>query len=377
MRQTSLILIIPLFLFSFSTPTDNPKKQRIDQITADLVNEVIKDNIGALTVTVLDHDSIIYFKSHGPINKFNKFLPDTSTIFRIASISKSFAAVLMLKLIEEGRFKLDDPIENYLPEVKRLKGYSDTTKITFRQLASHTAGLQRNSSPNDGKYGVTIDWEKKTLSSISHTKFVCRPNSQMIYSNIGYAILGLAMSRAANTPYIKLITDKIFVPLKMNNTYFDVPDNKLKNLAAGTCDCGMLKHKNTKVPKKEQKGIGYGVPSGGIYSTASDFTKFLALLMGTSKQKIISDTSLRLMQKGVMKYPDAIRRTFKNVEYGLGTVIYHLDNDVTIFAHSGSLPGYWTTYAFDNKKKIAVLIMLNYDKHLDNEGTVVKILNQL
>jgi CubicO group peptidase (beta-lactamase class C family) len=377
MKKISLILIIPLLLFSFSTLTDNSKKQRIDQITADLVNEVTKDNIGALTVTVIDHDSIIYFKSHGPINRFNKFAPDTSTIFRIASISKSFATVLMLKLIEEGYFKLDDPIEKYLPEVKLLKGYSDTTKITFRQLASHTSGLQRNSNPNNGKYGATADWEKKTLLSIPCTKFICRPNTQVIYSNVGYAILGLAMSRATNTSYIKLLTNKIFTPLKMNSTYFDIPDNKLKNLATGTCDCGMLNHKNTRVPKKEHNGIGYGVPSGGIYSTASDFTKFLALLMGTSKQKIISDTSLRLMQKGVMKYPDAIRRTFKNVEYGLGTVVYNLDNDVTVFAHSGSLPGYWTTYAFDNKKKVAILIMLNYDKHLDNEGTVVKILNQL
>lgn len=377
MRQTSLILIIPLLLFSFSTPTDNLKKQRIDEITADLVNEVTKDNIGALSVTVLDHDSIVYFKSHGPINKFNKFSPDTSTLFRIASVSKTFAAVLMLKLVEEGYFKLDDPIEKYLPEIKQLKGYADTTKITFRQLASHTAGLQRNSNSDVGKVGATSDWEKKALSSIPRTKFVCRPNTKMIYSNVGYAILGLAMSRAANVPYIKLITEKIFIPLQMNNTYFDVPENKFKNLADGTCDCGALNHKNTRVPKKDHEGIGYLIPGGGIYSTASDFTKFLAMLMGTSKQKIISDTSLRLMQKGIMKYPDAIRRTFKDVEYGLGTVVYHLDNDVTVFAHSGSLPGYWTTYAFDNKKKIAILIMLNYDKHLDNEGSVVKILNQL
>ena len=99
--------------------------------------------------------------------------------------------------------------------------------------------------------------------------------------------------------------------------------------------------------------------------------------MGTSKEKIVSDISLALMQKGIIKYPDAIRRTFTNVEYGIGTVVYHLDNDATIICHSGSVPGYWTTYAFDNSKKTAVIIMLNYDKHLDNEGTAVKILNRL
>lgn len=377
MKHLPFILIILLLLFGFTPKIGNPKDQVIEKITAELVNEVAKDNIGSLSITVIDHDSISYFRSYGKINKFNKFLPDTSTLFRIASVSKSLEAVLMMKLIEEGYFKLDDPIEKYLPEVKLLKGYSDSTRITFRQLASHTAGLQRNSNPDGGRSGATVDWEKKTLSSIPHTKFICRPATQMIYSNVGYAILGLAMSRATNTSYIKLINDKIFAPLKMNSTYFDVPENKLKNLIGGTCDCGMVNHKNRRVPKRMEKGMGYDLPGGGIFTTSSDFSKFLMVLMGTSGQKIITNQSLMTMQKGVMKYPDAIRRTFKDVEYGFGTVVYHLDNNKTVFAHSGSTPGYWTTYAYDPAKKVAVLIMLNYDKHLDNEGTVVKILNQL
>ncbi|MCD6018369.1 MAG: hypothetical protein K0S53_1490 [Bacteroidetes bacterium] len=376
MKYLSSIVVI-LFLFGFTTSTVNPEERSIEDITADLVKEVAKDNIGSLSISILKHDSITYFRSYGKINKFNKFIPDTSTLFRIASVSKSFAAVLMLKLMEEGYFKLDDPIENYLPEVKLLIGYSDSTKITFRQLASHTAGIQRNSNPNGGQSGATSDWEKKTVSSISHTKFIFRPNTKMVYSNVGYAILGLAMSRAANTSYIKLMSDKIFVPLKMDNTFFDVPENKLNKLADGTCDCGLLNGKNRRVPREGQKGLGYDVPGGGIFTTSSDLSKLLAVLMGTSKQRIITEQSLLDMQTGVMKYPDAIRRTFKNVKYGLGTVVYHLDNDMTVFAHSGSTPGYWTTYAYDPAKKVAVIIMLNYDKHLDNEGTVVKILNQL
>lgn len=377
MKQTTTILIISLLIFSFTIRTDNPKKKSIEDITAELVNEVAKDNIGSLSITILTHDSISYFKSYGKINKFNKFLPDTSTLFRIASVSKSFEAVLMMKLVEEGYFKLDEPIEKYLPEVKLLEGYSDSTQITFRQLASHTAGLARTSTHGSEQQGATSDWEKKTLSAIPHTKFICRPNTKMAYSNVGYAILGLAMSRAANTPYIKLISDKILVPLKMNSTYFDVPENKLKYMADGTCDCGMLNHKNTRTPKKERRGLGYDTPGGSIFSTPSDLSKFLAVLMGTSKQKIISDESLIIMQTGIMKFGDAIRRTFKDVDYGLGTVVYHLDNNLTVFAHSGSTPGYWTTYAYDKTKKVAVIIMLNYDKHLDNEGTVVKILGQL
>src|SRR6202007_1408616 len=96
--------------------------------------------------------------------------------------------------------------------------------------------------------GSSAYWEAKTLSAIPHTKFICRPNSKMSYSNVGYAFLALAMSRAANTPYIKLITEKIFIPLKMNNTYFEVPESKLNYLADGTCDVGKFNHKNAKIP---------------------------------------------------------------------------------------------------------------------------------
>jgi CubicO group peptidase (beta-lactamase class C family) len=370
------ILIIITFLLGLTSWKDEPKKESVETLTTELVNEVAKDNIGSLSVTVLNSEGIASFKSYGPINKFNKFLPDTNTIFRIGSVSKTFEAILMLKLAEEGFFKLDDPIEKYLPEIKLLSGYSDSTKITFRQLASHTAGLARTSNRSGlEQKGEPSEWEKKALSAIPHTKFIIRPSTKMSYSNIGYAILALAMSRAANTPYIKLIHNKVLIPLNMKHTYFEIPYNE--NVIAGTCDCGVLNHKNMRVPKKKLRGMGSDLPGGGMFSTATDLSKFVAVLMGTSKQRIISEESLQLMQTGIMKYPEAIRRSFKDVEYGLGTVVYHFDNNKMVFAHSGSVPGYWTTYAYNRTKKKAVIIMLNYDKHLDNEGTVVKILNQL
>jgi CubicO group peptidase (beta-lactamase class C family) len=378
MKKLFLLLMIVFLFLGFSTRENDPKKQKIEEITAQLVSEVSKDNTGSVAITILEGNTISYFKSFGPINKYNKFLPDTNTIFRIGSVSKSFAALLMMKLVEEGYFKLDDAIEKYLPEVKLLKGYSDSTKITFRQLASHTAGLSRTSNHVETETkGAALDWEKKTLSAIPHTKFILKPNTKMSYSNIGYAILGLAISRAANAPYIQLMSEKILKPLNMENTFFEVPESKMKSMADGTCDCGALRHKSTRVPKRMHKGVGYDLPAGGMYSTSSDIAKFVTVLMGTSQQKIISESSLATMQTGVMKFDAAIRRTFKNVDYGLGIVVYHLDNNITVLSKSGSIEGYWTTYAFDKKKNKAVMIMLNYDKHLDNEGTVVKMLEQL
>ncbi|HXD93974.1 MAG TPA: serine hydrolase domain-containing protein, partial [Bacteroidia bacterium] len=199
-----MIGILLLVIFSFTTlKKDNPKTTLLDGLSSQLEKEILTDKDECLAITVIKNDTIIYFKGCGHFDKKHKLLPDTSTIFRIGSITKSFTTVLMLKLIEEGYFKLNDPIEKYVPEIKNLQGYTDSTKITFKQLASHTSGLEREPSRQDLSFGSTSEWEHKLLKAIPETKFALKPNTAMLYSNIGYGILGLAISRAANGSFIK------------------------------------------------------------------------------------------------------------------------------------------------------------------------------
>jgi CubicO group peptidase (beta-lactamase class C family) len=95
-----------------------------------------------------------------------------------------FTATLLLQLAEEGKVRLDDPVEKYLPEVKSIQGYGDQSKITLRELASHTAGLRREPDRDEGPVD---QWENMVLTCIPATSFDHLAGTGFLYS-MGYRI---------------------------------------------------------------------------------------------------------------------------------------------------------------------------------------------
>jgi CubicO group peptidase (beta-lactamase class C family) len=269
-------------------------------------------------------------------------------IYRAGSISKSFTAFLMMQLAEEGLIKLTDPIELYFPEIRNLKGYSDSTKITFLQLATHTSGLTREPELDGADSGSIENWENKIIESIPKTYFENRLGEEFSYSNIGYGILGLSLSRAAKRPFAELVNEKIFVPLKMDNSYFQIPADKTTRLAKGM-DGGPFGEIDMETPKIEHDGRGYKVPNGGIYSTPNDLGKFMMANMGY--RALLKPESLDLMQT---------EKAYDGEKYGLGFFITEV-RGMTIIEHSGSISGYTAQLAFERNSKYGVVIMRNYN----------------
>jgi CubicO group peptidase (beta-lactamase class C family) len=327
-----IVSIFACLLISISTSGQN-YRHRIDSLVNDYKIQLLKymhdDTLASLSVAVLIDGKIGWSDAFGYADSKNKIFADTNTIYRIGSLTKPITAFLMMQMIDEGYFKLDDKIEDYFPEIKKLIGYSDSTKITFRQLATHTSGLPFNPDNPDASIGSIDKWEEKVIEEIPHTSFKFKPGEKESYSNYGYAILGLAISRAVKQPYIDLVCNKIFIPLKMYNSYFIVPDNKVNHLSAGTMTESYEQYKD--VPAMEHKGKGFHVPAGCVYSTPNDFSKFMQVLMGVSNTKIIKDSTLALM---------------KSMQIGLG--------------HGGSTAGYTAFYIIDDKTKDGVIIMRNY-----------------
>ena len=117
----------------------NNEKVIIDEFEM-LLEEKLPDD-RSISGAIVKGDKIIWSKAFGDSNWETHSSADTSTIYRTGSISKSFTAFLMMLLVQDGIIELDNPVEQFLPEVTRLDGYTDSTKITFRQLATHTSGL--------------------------------------------------------------------------------------------------------------------------------------------------------------------------------------------------------------------------------------------
>lgn len=314
-----------------------------NQINSDLQ----KDNLhGSISVAILKNDQVIWAGAFG-YSQMEKDAPaDTNNIYRIGSITKVFTATLLMQMVEEDKIKLDDPVENYLPEIRNLKDYDKYSKITFRQLASHTAGLKREPELRGADVGPLDQWEQKVLACISKTSYNSKPGEQFLYSNIGFAMLGLAISRAAGVPYMQMVQQRILEPLHMTDTYFALSDDKLSRLAQGLSNGnGGV---NIDLPVRELKGRGYRVPNGGIYSTPRDLAKFAMSLIG--KPALLSAKS----QKQMQEVPPG------GEKYGLGLMLYK-SADLDVIGHNGSVPGYTSEMAIDQPSGYAVILMRNYN----------------
>jgi CubicO group peptidase (beta-lactamase class C family) len=339
-------LIVPCpFCFGQLSPKES---KVIAGFGKDLASDIKRDNLhGSISAVVIKKGQVVWAAAFGYSSTDKDTPADTGTIYRIASITKVFTATVLMQLVEEGKVRLDDPVENYVPEVKSLQGYSGSTKITLRELASHTSGLNREPDLSGASLGPTDQWENKLLSSIPHTSFNSPPGEQFLYSNMGYALLGLALERASGVPYIQLVQQRIFVPLHMDNTFFSVPDDKRSKLAQG------MENKkdgrvNTQYPLQQVEGMGYRVPNGGIWSTPSDLAKFEIALTG----------GYSLLKSGSLQQMLIIPPGGKN--YGLGIMMMH-NRELDMIGHNGSDPGYTSQLAIEPNSGDAVILMRNYN----------------
>ena len=338
----------------------------MDEFEEQLRKDLRDDNInGSMSAAIVKKDKMIWSKAIGPSDRNGDRTVDTQTLYRAGSIAKSFTAFLMMQLVQEGTIELDQSVENCFPEIRELEGYSDATRITFRQLASHTAGLTREPKLENAASGPIEDWDNKVLQSIPKTSFEFKPGERFSYSNIGYGILGVALSRAAKQPFIGMIEEKILKPLYMENSFYVVPEHKLENMAQGIGGGPFGDEPlDLEGPKNEHRGRGYKVPNGGLYSTPTDLGTFLISLMGYTN--LLERKHLELMYT---------KQTPEPIYYGYGLVLeLYQDPGIAIAGHAGGVLGYTAYFGFEKEYHYGVILMRNYNWGVTNWDFDPKVL---
>jgi CubicO group peptidase (beta-lactamase class C family) len=338
----------------------------IDEFEKQIEKDLRDDNVnGTISAAIVRRDETIWAKAFGSANRNGNRAADTKTIYRAASIAKSFTAFLMMLMVQDGTIALDQPVEEHLPEIRELEEYSDSTKITFHQLASHTAGLIREPKLEKADAGPIEEWQSKVLQSILKTSFESKPGERLSDSNIGYAILGVALSRAGNKPFLQLVEERIFQPLHLDNSFYVVPEHKRQNLAQGL---GGGPFGDTEInlegPENEHRGRGYKVPNGGLYSTPSDLAKFIMCNLGYAP--LLDGKHLDLMHNN--QTPETSYHS-----YGLGFELYK-DPFIHIAGHAGSVWGYTSYFGFEKECHYGTVIRRNYNWGITSWNFVPKVL---
>src|SRR6478672_13785555 len=157
---------------------------------------------------------------------------DSSTVFRIASMTKSFTAMSILKLRDEGKLSLDDPAEKWVPELAGLKyPTTDSPKLTIRHLLSHATGFPEDNPWGDQQLAVTDSEMGRMLRR--GIPFSNAPGVAYEYSNYGFAILGRIVTKASGIPYRRYVQDNILKPLGMTSTTLEPAQVSPSRIAQG------------------------------------------------------------------------------------------------------------------------------------------------
>jgi CubicO group peptidase (beta-lactamase class C family) len=380
-RTTFLSVIIGLLLLPFChsaqkfepiSRSDTPTVQRvIDSFDKQLEEEHLRDTVGSLSAIVFIGNEIAWSRAFGKADNEKGIDAGVGTVYRIGSISKTFTAYLMMLLVQDGTIGLDESIAKYLPEIKQLKWKegSDTNEITFRELASHTGGLAMEPGLWDAAAGPIREWENKVLSSIPTTDVTFSPGTKFSYSNIGYGILGLALSRAAHKPFMQMVENRIFKPLHMISSFYIIPAGYEDRVAVGYHWNGFGGKPDGEVAKAEYAGRGYKVPNGGIYTTTGDLARFIMAQYSDSDRlaKKYREMMQTIQTPGEGKYG-----------YGFGLDVIYPEGGSKIAGHDGSVAGYTAFMVFSPGSKVGTIVMRNCDYGVERiPGEVAKVVEGL
>jgi CubicO group peptidase (beta-lactamase class C family) len=322
---------------------------------------VAADDVGGITAAVVQHGEVVWAQGFGWADRRRRVPAAPGTLYRTGSISKSFTAALAVLLEGRGVLDLDHPVSAVLPEAADFPGLPEgARRPTLRQLASHTSGLVREPRLEGAASGPLAGWEDKILASIPESPFETAPGARYQYSNIGFGVLGLAVSRAAGRPFMELVEREIFAPLGMTSSTFVVREDLAERLAAGHANGGDGPV-DVDTPAREHAGRGYKVPNGGIYSTVGDLGRFMAAVSGSRGYDLFSAGAREALT--TVHTPEDPRDG-----YGLGFFVRVREDGRRIVGHGGSVAGYTAYMVFEPESGAGVVLLRNYNQGRTNLG---------
>ena len=337
----------------------------LPEVARYLAEEVKKMELPGAAVGVVIDGELVHAEGFGFRDAEAKAPVDADSVFRIASMTKSFTAMAILRLRDEGRLGLDDPAAQHVPELAGLAYPTrDAAPITIRQLLSHSAGFPEDNPWGDRQLGMPE--EEFTAFLRKGAPFSNAPGVQFEYSNLGFAILGRVVSRVSGVPYRDYVTEQVLRPLGMAATVFDEREVPRERLARGyRREDGALK------PVANLPDGAFGA-MGGLYSSVRDMARYAAFHLAAwpprddPEARPLRRSSAREMQQSARYVALTVRQGTEDeppgataAGYGFGLSASETCPIDRIVAHSGGLPGYGSNLYMLPEHGVAVVALAN------------------
>jgi CubicO group peptidase (beta-lactamase class C family) len=343
--MSKIIIFTALLIISLS-----PQAQSVNNLTdniADKINRYLASAVAAYkfngVALVARKGEVLVHKAYGWRNFENQTYNDTTTIFPILSITKSFTAIVILNLQEENKISIDDKVNKYLPD------FPNGDKITIENLITHTSGIYNYTDDIGEEDSGIINHpvaKKQVLDIFYNKPLSYKPGEGFGYNNSGYYLAGIIIEKITGKSWEQNVRELIFDPLAMKNSGFD-----FNNLAENAKATGyqFLTTEKQKPYTYVDSTVGYS--AGSIYSTTTDMYKWTQAI---AKQLLLSKKS----------WDYAF--TPKASDYGFGFRINNFFKRAYI-KHSGGYSGFVSEFLYYPKEDVTIILLKNtgnYDEDL-------------
>jgi CubicO group peptidase (beta-lactamase class C family) len=348
------------FFFAATQVTAHQQDQHyaLDAYVIKMANARVASGNPAGMVIATIHQGKRNVNGFGVASKAKPETPNASTVYEIGSITKTFTALLLADAVSRTQFKLNDPVELLLPNFK-ISAYGNQ-KITLLDLATQTSGLPRlpsNLLPKNINNPYADYHEKDLAAYLNNAQLTRAPGASYEYSNLGFGLLGVALSHQAKSSYEELLHSRITIPLKMPNTSIKLTPEMRANLAPGHNANGIA----------ENWDFDAMAGAGAIRSNAQDMLNYLQAHMNAT-QSPAQTNKIDGAPLGLALTHEAQRLTDQaDSQIGLAWHILH-DKQHKLIWHNGATGAYTSFIGFTADGQHGVVILANGTIQVDDIG---------
>ena len=352
------IILLSLILLSLSCSSLRPSRPVVEKGdlpgAVTVLDTIIRNNlrqqrIPGAAVALVHEGRVIFSRCYGYGDTRGKVAITEDTYFMLGSLTKSFTALAVLKLIEQGKIDPNIDIKNYVPGFSIKSLYDGETLITVNHLLAHTSGLMID-------YYVHLTGEKKYsnadfLSQLRKEYLCFKPGSACKYSNIGYRLLGLIIEQVTGEQFESYIEKEVFKPLGLNHSSFSY-----------TLDMALHMSKGHNGDTETSRVDNEDKAASGLFSTLKDLTAFLKFLSSRASQLPGGINNDRIIDL-IIKNTDPAIDTFydsKNI-YSSGWYLdsYQFNGIHTVLSSSGNINGFSTAMTYLPEERLGIIILTN------------------
>ena len=321
-------------------------------------------NIPGIAYGIVVDNELVLASATGLIDLENKIPATTKSSFRIASMTKSFTAMAIMKLRDEGKLSLSDPVSKYIPEMSTLEYLTgDAPIIDIENLLTMTTGF-----PEDNPWGdrQLNDSDQMLIDLISEgVSFSNPPSYEFEYSNTGYALLGNIISHVSGIPFQEYIQVNILQPLGMTQTYWEYDNVPEGQLVIGY----RWEDEQWKLEPMLHDGA-YGA-MGGLITSIEDFSKYVSFHLAAWPPRSGEDIGpVKRSTLREMHTPQFTKLYTNSTDfngdpcaiisgYGYGLGISKYCNNLKWVSHGGALPGFGSNYVFFPEYGVGIMAFCN------------------